>query len=216
MVRALAAILLLVPAVSASPVALAPAAVSFEGMAAELQASVAALRAAQIENVVVKSGPRIDSLAWDLERYEREAAQARRDLRWLESRLRRYQRPQPGRPDSDPNLRWDVQRFTRELSRLARDASWRLNDLRHLTAGAVKDDALVSPAQRLQRAAQALKSETHWLEFDARFAASDFRRAGFTFEAMDLDRDSRDLDSRAQDLQDESGRLLAKVSGLKR
>ena len=213
MVRALVAAALLAPAAHASPVALAPAAVSFEGMAAELQAAVAALRAAQIENVVVQSGPRIDSLAWDLQRYEQEAARLRRDLRWLEGRLRRYQRPQPGRPDSDPNLRWDVQRFSRELGDLARDANWRLNDLRHLTAGAVKDDALVAPAQRLKNAAQGLKNETHWLEFDARFAASDFRRAGFTFEAMDLDRDSRDLDWRAQDLQDESGRLLAKVSG---
>ncbi len=197
MVRFLSAVLLF-SAVSASA---SPAIPSFEFSAAQLQTAVAALRGAQIKTKAGDLGPRISRLAWDLERFQRDASQLRTDLRFLQQRLQR--------PDS--NLRWDVQRFTRELSQLTRDAQWRLSDLRFLSAEAVKDQALVGPATQLLNSARWLKSETNWLAMDARFATWDFRRAGFTFEAMDLDRDSRDVDEHAQDLQDEADKLLTKV-----
>lgn len=209
MVRILSAALLFA-SVSASAT---PAIPSFEHAASQLQSSIAALRAQQVRAKAANTGPQIANLAWDLERAERDASRLRSDLRFLLSRVRRYQRPQNGRPDMDPSLRWDVQRFTRELSQLTRDSQWRLNDLRFLTAQAEKDETLVAPASRLLDAARGFKSETSWLLMDARFASFDFRRAGFTFEGMDLDRDSRDVDERAQDLQSEAGRLLAKVRG---
>lgn len=199
--------------VAAVSVSASPALPSFEHSAAQLQSTIAALRAQQVRAKAANTGPQIANLAWDLERAERDASRLRSDLRFLLSRVRRYQRPQNGRPDMDPSLRWDVQRFTRELSQLTRDSQWRLNDLRFLTAQAEKDETLVAPASRLLDAARRFKSETGWLLMDARFASFDFRRAGLVFEGMDLDRDSRDVDERAQDLQSEAGRLLAKVRG---
>lgn len=213
MVRMIAAALL-ISAVSASA---SPAIPSFEVSAAQLQSSIAAMRAAQIQAKAAASGPQIDSLAWDLQRYERDISRMRNDLRWLQQRLRRQgsgrnDRPgQPGRPDNDPSLRWDIQRLTRDLAQTARDAQWRLNDLRFLAASAEKDESLVAPATRLLDAARRLKNETNWFAMDARFAYFDFMRAGFTFEGMDLDRNSRDVDSRAQDLQTEADNLLTKV-----
>jgi hypothetical protein len=193
-----------------------PAVPSFEFSAAQLQATVAALRAAQVQAKGANSGPQISSLTWDLERYERDISRMRNDLRWLQQRLRRAAsqpgRPgQPGRPDGDPSLRWDIQRLTRDLAQTTRDAQWRLNDLRFLAASAEKDEALVAPATRLLDAARRLKNETNWFAMDARFAYFDFTRAGYTFEAMDLDRNSRDTDMNAQSLQTEADRLLAKV-----
>ena len=163
MVRFLTAALLL-SAVSASA---SPAIPSFEFSVANIQASVAALRANQVKAKSGNIGPRLDSMAWDLQRSERDASQLRSDLRFLLSRVRRQgsapSRPgQPGQP-SDPNLRWDVQRFTRDLAQLTRDSQWRLNDLRSLSAQAEKDEALVSPATRLLESARRFKSETNWL-----------------------------------------------------
>jgi len=213
MVRILSAVLILA-AVSASA---SPAIPSFEASAAQLQSSIAAMRAAQVQAKGANSGPQISSLTWDLERYERDISRMRNDLRWLQQRLRRAGssqpgRPgQPGRPDADPSLRWDVQRLVRDLGQTARDAQWRLNDLRFLAASAEKDETLVLPATRLLDAARRLKNETNWFAMDARFAYFDFTRAGFTFEGMDLDRNSRDVDMNAQSLQTEADRLLAKV-----
>lgn len=212
MVRILSAVLMLA-AVSASA---SPAIPSFEVSAAQLQASIAAMRASQVKAKVAASGPQIDSLAWDLQRYERDIAQMRNDLRWLQQRLRRAGSTQPGRPGqpgqpSDPSLRWDIQRLVRDLAQTSRDAQWRLNDLRFLASSAEKDEALVAPATRLLDAARRLKNETNWFSMDARFAYFDFMRAGFTFEGMDLDRNSRDVDTNAQELQTEADRLLAKV-----
>lgn len=213
MVRILSAVLAL-SAVSASA---SPAIPSFEHSAAQLQASVAALRAAQVQAKGANSGPQIAALTWDLERYGRDISRMRNDLRWLQQRLRRAGssqpgRPgQPGRPDNDPSLRWDVQRLSRDLAQLARDAQWRLNDLRFLASSAEKDEALVAPASRLLDAARRLKSDTNWFAMDARFAYWDFQRAGYTFEAMDMDRNSRDVDNNAQYLETEADRLLAKV-----
>lgn len=213
MVRVLSAVLMLASA-SASAT---PALPSFEHSAAQLQASVAALRAAQVQAKGANSGPQITAMTWDLERYARDLSRMRNDLRWLQQRLRRQGsaqpgRPgQPGRPDNDPSLRWDVQRLTRDLAQLARDAQWRLNDLRFLASSAEKDEALVAPATRLLDAARRLKSDANWFAMDARFAYWDFNRAGYSFEAMDLDRNSRDVESRSQDLENESDRLLTKV-----
>lgn len=212
MVRILSAVLVL-SAVTASA---KPALPSFEHSAAQLQSSVAALRAAQVKAKGANSGPQISAMTWDLERYGRDISRMRNDLRWLQQRLRRQGSAQPGRPGqpgqpNDPSLRWDVQRLTRDLAQTARDAQWRLNDLRFLASSAEKDETLVAPASRLLDAARRLKSDTNWFASDARFAHWDFQRAGFTFEAMDLDRNSRDLDSRARDLENEANRLLTKV-----
>ncbi len=212
MVRMIAAALL-ITAVSASA---SPAIPSFEFAASQLQSSIAAMRASQVKAKGAASGPQIDSMAWDLQRYERDIAQMRNDLRWLQQRLRRAGSTQPGRPGqpgqpSDPSLRWDIQRLTRDLAQTTRDAQWRLNDLRFLASSAEKDEALVAPATRLLDAARRLKNETNWFSMDARFAYFDFMRAGYTFEGMDLDRNSRDVDTNAQALQTEADRLLAKV-----
>jgi hypothetical protein len=195
---------------AAASASASPAIPSFEVSAAQLQASIAAMRASQVQAKVAASGPQIDSLAWDLQRYERDLAQMRNDLRWLQQRLRRAGSTQPGQP-SDPSLRWDIQRLTRDLAQTSRDAQWRLNDLRFLAASAEKDEALVAPATRLLDAARRFKNETNWFSMDARFAYFDFMRAGYTFEGMDLDRNSRDVDTNAQALQTEADRLLAKV-----
>jgi hypothetical protein len=212
MVRTLSAVLMLA-AVSASA---SPAIPSFEFAASQLQSSIAAMRASQVQAKGAASGPQIDSIAWDLQRYERDLSRMRNDLRWLQQRLRRAASTQPSRPGqpsqpSDPSLRWDIQRLTRDLAQTNRDAQWRLNDLRFLSAAAEKDEALVAPATSLIDAARRFKSETNWFSMDARFAATDFRRAGYTFEGMDLERDSRDIDWNAQSLQTEADRLLAKV-----
>lgn len=209
MVRILSAVLMMA-AVSASA---SPAIPSFEFSAAQLQSSIAAMRASQVKAKGAASGPQIDSMAWDLQRYERDIAQMRNDLRWLQQRLRRAGSTQPGRPGqpSDPSLRWDIQRLVRDLAQTSRDAQWRLNDLRFLASSAEKDEALVAPATRLLDAAQRLKNETNWFSMDARFAYFDFMRAGYTFEGMDLDRNSRDVDTNAQALQTEADRLLSKV-----
>jgi hypothetical protein len=209
MVRSLAAGLLLA-AVSVS-VSASPAIPSFEFSAAQLQSSIAALRAAQVKTKAGDIGPRLSNMAWDLERAERDASRLQNDLRFLMSRVRRHQPPVAGRPDNDPSLRWDVQRLTRDLSQLARNSQQSLYDLRFLSSEAVKDQNLVAPATRLSDAASRFQSATNWLLSDARFAYFDLMRAGFTFEGMDLDRDSRDVDGRAQDLRSEADRLLAKV-----
>ncbi len=226
MVRILSAVLFLT-AVSARAT---PAIPSFEFSVAQIQSSVAALRAEQVKAKAGNIGPQIDSISWDLERYERETSRLRNDLRWLLQRVRRHGmtagrpgqpgfpgqpgRPgQPGQPDNDPSLRWDLQRFTRDLGQITRDTQWRLNDLRNLSAQAEKDETLIQTATRLQDNARRFKNETNWLMNDARFAYFDLMRAGFTFEGMDLDRNSRDVDSRAQDFQGEAERLLAKIKG---
>ncbi|MBI2387524.1 MAG: hypothetical protein HYV14_16160 [Elusimicrobia bacterium] len=213
MVRILSAVLMFA-AVSASA---SPAIPSFEFAASQLQSSIAALRASQVQAKGAASGPQIDGMAWDLQRYERDISRMRNDLRWLQQRLRRAGSAQPGRPGqqpgqpSDPSLRWDIQRLVRDLAQTTRDAQWRLNDLRFLASSAEKDEALVAPASRLLDAARRLKSETNWFSMDARFAYFDFMRAGYTFEGMDLDRNSRDVDTNAQALQTEADRLLSKV-----
>ncbi|UPT75188.1 MAG: hypothetical protein M0D55_05630 [Elusimicrobiota bacterium] len=209
MVRALSAAILLLPAAAYAN----PAVPSFEGALGEIRAAVAATRAAQVKAKAGDIGPRLSTLAWDLDRAERDAYRLRNDLRWLLQRARRYQKPQPGRPETDPSLRWDVQRFTRDLAQTTRDAQWRLGDLRHLSAQAEKDETLVGPASRVVDAARRLKNESNWLVMDARFGYWDLMRAGFTFEGMDLDRNSRDLDDHARDLQSEGDKLLAKVRG---
>ena len=207
MVRILSAVLLL----AAVPASASPAIPSFEFSAAQLQSSIAALRASQVQARGAASGPQIDNLAWDLQRYERDTQRLRNDLRWLQQRLRRAGSTQPGQPNNDPSLRWDIQRLSQDLAQMSRDSQWRLNDLRFLASSAEKDETLVAPASRLLDAARRLKGETNWFTMDARFAYFDFTRAGFTFEAMDLDRNSRDLDTNAQSLQTEADRLLTKV-----
>lgn len=212
MVRILSAVL----AFSAVTASATPSIPSFEASAARLQETVAALRASQVKAKGAASGPQIDNLAWDLQRYERDMSRLRNDLRWLQQRLRRAGSAQPGRPGqpgqpSDPSLRWDIQRLVRDLAQLSRDAQWRLNDLRFLASAAEKDETLVAPATRLLDSARRLKNETNWFAMDARFAYFDFTRAGYTFEGMDLDRNSRDIDMNAQSLQTEADRLLAKV-----
>lgn len=200
MIRILSAVLMLA-AVSASA---SPAIPSFEFSAAQLQSSIAAMRAAQVQAKGANTGPQISSMAWDLERYAQDMGRMRNDLRWLQQRLRRQQ-------PNDPSLRWDIQRLVRDLAQTSRDAQWRLNDLRFIVGSAEKDETLVIPATRLRDAANRLKSDTNWFTMDARFAYFDFMRAGFTFEGMDLDRNSRDIDNNAQELLTESDRLLAKV-----
>lgn len=211
MVRALSAALLLVAA-SASA---SPAIPSFEFSVANIQASVAALRAEQVKAKAGNLGPQIDSISWDVERYERDTMRLRNDLTWLLQRVRRQGQGggQPGQPNNDPSLRWDVQRFTQDLAQVTRDSQWRLNDLRMLASQAVKDETLVPSASRLLDETRRFKSATNWLLSDARFGYFDLIRAGFTFEGMDLDRNSRDVDARAQDLQNEADKLLTKVRG---
>lgn len=209
MVRALSAALLLLPAAAYAN----PAVPSFEAAIAQIQAAVAATRAEQVKTKGADIGARLSNLSWDMERSERETSRLRNDMRWLLQRARRWQKPQPGKPDMDPSLRWDVQRFTRDLANVARDAQWRLQDLRSLSAQAEKDETLVGPATRVADSARRLKSETNWLLMDARFGYWDLIRAGFTFEGMDLDRNSRELDQSAQDLQTEGDRLVTKVRG---
>lgn len=204
MVRALsAALLLAATSASAAPLALP----SFEAAAFQLQTSVKALRAASVKALGADIGPRLDSMAWDLQRSQQDSTRLRDDLRYL---MTRVNAGQPG-GQPDQNLRWDLQRLNQDLSMLARDSQWRLNDLRSLSAQAQKDPNLVAHASRLVDAARWLKNETNWLAFDARFAYSDLMRAGYSFEGMDLDRCSRDVDQGAQDLQSEAERLLAKV-----
>lgn len=205
MVRALsAALLLAATSASAAPLALP----SFEAAAFQLQASVKALRAASVKALGADIGPQLDSLAWDLQRFQQDAARMRSDLRFV---MNRVNAGRPGNGQPDPNLRWDLQRFNQDLSSMSRDAQWRLNDLRTLSAQAQKDPGLAARAQRVVDAARWLKNDTNWLAFDARFAYSDLMRAGYSFEGMDLDRYSRDLDQSAADLQSEAERLLAKV-----
>jgi hypothetical protein len=213
MVRVLSlGLMLAATSASAAPLALP----SFENAAAELRANVAALRAAAVKEKAADIGPRLDQMAWDVQRDQQDCQRLRRELSFLLSRLRnggRGGRPGPGngRGGPDQNLRWEFQRFNQDLQRVVRGAQWRLSDLRGLSAEAQKDPALVGPAQRLSDAARWLKSDTGWLVSDARFAYFDLMRAGLTFEGMDLDRNSRDLDQSSQDLQSEADRLLAKV-----
>jgi hypothetical protein len=181
---------------------------SFEVSAAQVQASIATLRGAQVRAKAGASAGQISNLTGNLNHYANQTRRLYNTMRWLQQRMRAGG---AGRSSSDPVLRWDVQRFMSDLSQLTRDAQWRLNDLRFLTASAEKDETLVAPASRLLDAARGFKSEMGWLAADARLAAFEFRDAGFIFESMDLDRDSRDLEGRTQDLQNEAARLLAKV-----
>ena len=208
MVRILFAALL----ISAASASASPALPSFEFSAANLQSTIAAMRASQVKAKAGNIGPQLTNMAWDLERAEREASRLRNDLRWLLQRVRSHQQGN-GRPDNDPSLRWDVQRLTRDLAQLTRDAQYRVNDLRFLSSQAEKDETLIPAASRLVDGARRFKDTTNWLLMDARFAYFDLMRAGFTFEGMDLDRDSRDIDARAQDLQTESEKVLAKIKG---
>jgi len=193
---------ILLAAVSASA---SPAIPSFEFSAAQLQSSIAAMRADQVKAKAGALGAQISRLTWDVERAERDAEKLRSDLRWL---LQRVRFPRQG-----DSVRWDLQRFTQEFSQVTRDAQWRLGDLRHLTAQAQADETLVAPAQRLLDASRRFKTATNWLLMDARFAYFDLLRAGYAFEGMDLDRNSRDVDQHAQDLNGEANKLLTKVRG---
>ena len=200
MVRALCAVLLLAAAsASAAPLALP----NFEFAAAQIQTTVKTMRATQLQARSADIGPRLDAMAWDLQRAQQESMRMRDELRYLLNPVRSNQ--------ADPNIRWDFQRYNQYLSQLARDGQWRLNELRALSSQAQKDPNLAAPAQRLLSAAGWLKNETNWLTFDVRFAYFDLMRAGLTFEGMDLDRNSRDFDQNARDLNSEAERLLAKV-----
>ena len=206
---ALAALVLAAPSAFASgPVALP----NFDAAILETHAAIKSFRAAQVKAKSADISGRLHSVAWDLERSEREASRLRNDLRWLQQRVRRYER-RNGQTDPDPSLRWDLQRFNRDLASVERDAQWRLQDLRMLAASAEKDPNAVSPAQRVADAARRLKQETHWIAFDARFMRFDLTRAGFGLEGWDLDRYSSDLDARAQDLESVAAQILAKVRG---
>jgi hypothetical protein len=206
---ALAALVLAAPSAFASgPVALP----NFDAAILETHAAIKSFRAGQVKAKSADVSGRLNSIAWDLERSEREASRLRGELRWLLQRARGYRREQ-GKPDPDPSLRWDLQRFNRDLQSVARDADWRLNDLRMLNAQVEKDPNAVYPAQRLVDAARRLKQETHWVAFDARFGRFDLMRAGFSMEGWDLDRYSSDLDARAQDLESVAAQILAKVRG---
>lgn len=206
---ALAALVLAAPSAFASgPLALP----DFDAAILQTQTAIKSFRAAQVKAKSADISGRLHSIAWDLERAERESSRLKNDLRWLLQRVRRYKR-ENGKPDPDPSLRWDLQRFNRELDSVARDAQWRLQDLRMLSASAEKDPNAVYPAQRVLDAARRLKQEVHWLAFDARFGRFDLMRAGFSMEGWDLDRHSSDLDARSQDLESEADRLLAKVRG---
>lgn len=216
MVRSLSlALVLAATSASAAPLALP----SFENAAAQLHATVSALRASALKRKGADIGPRLNQMAWDVERSQQDVSRLRRELGFLLNRVRsggnRPGNPRdprhPGNGQPDQNLRWEFQRFNQDLARVARDGQWRLSDLRGLTAQAEKDPTLVVPAQRLVDSARWLKSETNWLANDARFAYFELIRAGLSFEGMDLDRNSRDLDQGAQDLQAEADRLLAKV-----
>ena len=205
MVQALFAALLFAaaPASAAAPLALP----SFESAAFQLQASVKAMRAAQVQAKSADIGPRLDSMSWDLQRAAQDVERMRDDLRLLMTRVDTI--PPGGRVD--PNLGWDLQRFNQDLDSLAGDGRFRLNDLNVIAAQAEKDPSLVGRAQNLVNAAGGLKSDTKWLVFDVGFDVSDLMRAGFGMEEMDLDRNSRELDQNASDLQSGAERVLAKV-----
>jgi hypothetical protein len=206
MIRALCAVLLLAASASAAPLALP----SFESSARDLQASLAAARAASIKTLSSDIGPRLDAMAWDLRTAQQDVSRLRGDLRWL---MRRVGSGRGGDPRRGPggDVRWDLQRFNQNLADLSRNAQWRLNDLYALSAQAPKDPELVAHVQRLIDSARWLQSETNQLTFDARFDAFQLMTAGYALESMDLDRNSRDLDRSAQDLQAAGERLLAKV-----
>lgn len=205
----LSAALLLAASVHAAPTALP----SFDTAIAQIHASVLAQRAEAATARAAIVGPNLDSYAWDLERFGRDAERLRREQSWIVNRVRRYQPPQAGQPDSDPSLRFEVQRLARDFTSLARDLQWKVNDLRWASSQVQKDPELVRPAQRLAEAARVLKDSAHWLQFDARFAIWDYRRAGFTFEAWDIERGATDMEMRSRDLGTLADDILAKARG---
>ena len=87
MVRILFAALL----ISAASASASPALPSFEFSAANLQSTIAAMRASQVKAKAGNIGPQLTNMAWDLERAEREASRLRNDLRWLLQRVRSHQ-----------------------------------------------------------------------------------------------------------------------------
>ncbi len=205
MVRILSAALLFAAtsASAAAPLALP----SFESAAFQVQASVKAMRAAQVQAKGADIGPRLDSMAWDFQRAAQDVEGMRTDLRLL---ITRVDARRPGGP-VDPRLEWDLQSFNQNLDSLGGDGRFRLDDLNAIAAQAEKDPGLVARAQNLVDAASGLKSDTHWLVFDVGFDVSDLMSAGFSLEETDLDRFSRALDQNAADLQSAAQRVLSKV-----
>ena len=72
-----------------------PAIPSFEFSAAQLQASITAMRLAQVKTKSGDIGSKLTSLTWDLQRSERDVSQLRRDLNPLMGRVRRHETPAP-------------------------------------------------------------------------------------------------------------------------
>lgn len=191
---------------------------SFENLLLDARAAVHATRAAQRAEKSSNLGPRIDRAAWDLQRWQRDAQDLRRNLQLLKSRLNRRLdaparpgRPGPGRPD-DSQVRWDVQRVGRQLEQHARDLRWTLQELQSIRQAITeKDPELAGPANRLDGANTWFASDERWLENELRFIGFDLRRAGFHFEAFDYERHGRDIDSDVRGIEDETRQILAKV-----
>ena len=184
---------------------------SFEPVLQELRST---LREAAAERKQVRSqtdAGEIQSLNSETRRLRWDASRYKRDLDDISRRVRNAQRPQPGRPSNDPFLSSDLNRLVWNLRDLERDSQWAESRAVRAAQTAVKDPALVGPAQSLLSSAQWLRSDVDWLERDARWAAMDLRRIGYSMEAWDIERLSADAARQARSIESAAAQILSKV-----
>ncbi len=184
---------------------------SFQGALEHMRGQVMAVKAAQVKARALASKGEIESITYDIRRYDWEAGRLRRDIQNVRRRAQRYTREQPRRPNSDPFLDSDVRRLVRGLRDFVRKFERSQRRVESLALTVQKDPELVRPAENLLRNARALTSETRWLENEGRWARWDIRRAGYTFESWDIERYAEQSDRAARYIETAAGRILEKV-----
>lgn len=183
-------------------VTLAASLVSFESAVQQIRADIHHTRAEQLKTKDAALAARLDRVAWDVQRREREASRLRSELSDLRRRL------QLNRGD----MRWEVQRVARSAQDHARELQWNLQEVRAVRqAMTEKDPDLAAPARRLDSQTRWLVSESRWLQNEGRWIGSDLRRAGYTWEAFDIERGLRDAEDSVRDLENEVRAILAKL-----
>lgn len=184
--------------------------VSFEAALGNIRSTVLKTRASQIRTKTTATESEIRRLTRSLEWKDWDVRRLKNRLSDLRRRAQRLDRNGRGR-GSDAFFNNDLRRFVWDLRDLKRDIERDARTLTRILRSAIKDPALVSPAQRLEREARSLESETGWLESEARWARMDIRRAGYNFEAWDIERYSDDIDRDTRQLRRDARRLIDKV-----
>lgn len=192
-----------------SPAAAGPA-VSFEAALGNIRSTVLKTRASQIQTKTAATESEIRRLTRSLDRKDWDVRRLKNRLSDLRRRAQRLDRNGRGR-GSDAFFNNDLRRLVWDLRDLKRDIERDGRTMTRILRSAIKDPALVSPAQRLEREARSLESETGWLENEARWARMDIQRAGYNFEAWDIERYSDDIDRDVRDIRRDARRLIDKV-----